>query len=156
MNILQKSLWLLLPFFLIQCKSDLRQAEDSLSGTWTVIKIISSYGTRTANGTSYKDQITEEGDLGLFVFTEEQVDYRFTRRDTLTAEVSSWALNREKVQEGFTQVERYTLELDKASYRCDFGDGTSDAEKDARDMVLTFETTALGPFTEYSLFLEKD
>lgn len=155
MTISQKSIYLFLLLLFCQCKSDLRQAEDSLNGTWVVNKIISSYGEISAGGTSYNEQFTEEGQLGTFIFTDDQADYNFTRRDTLTSEVSDWVLNRAKVQEGFTRVERYTLDLEKLDFQCAFGDGTSDAEQEATEILLSFETTALGPFTQYQLYLEK-
>jgi len=90
---------LLIPLlFLSACaKQNLRNAEKSLKGDWTVIEIYSAEGERVNGGTNITDEQTETGDLGEFSFTDDDMTYSFTRLDSLYEGSSAWTLNRERV-----------------------------------------------------------
>ena len=135
--------------------SNLNQAKKSLQGTWKVNKIYSAYGQRVANGISTDEEHTETGNLGTFNFGENQVTYQFTRRDTAYNATSSWILNRTKVNQGFTQVEVYLLDLTTYDFVCQFGDQTSDAERNATKVRLIYETPDVGYYQTFQLEMEK-
>lgn len=136
-------------------KQNLRNAEDSLVGTWSVTEIFSATGERTTNGISITNEETETGDLGTFTFTEEQLDYTFTRQGTTASGNANWTLERTKENSGFTKVEVYTLSFEDFVFDCAFGDETSDAENNAVEVRLTFETVEVGDYETFVLFLEK-
>ncbi len=134
---------------------NLNNAKDSLKGEWEVVKIYSAYGQRMQNGTSVSEEFNETGELGTFTFRETNGDYTFIRRDTTYTGSGSWALTREKVNQGFTQVEVYTLDFGDYTYVCEFGDQTSDAEQDATEIRLIYETTNIGYYETFMLEMEK-
>ncbi len=136
-------------------KSDLQHAENSLIGSWEVISIQTSTGERLENGISFESNETEEGELGTFTFTDDLVSYSFDRLEQNYANELNWVLIREKVNQGFSNVEQFTLEMDSLSYICKFGDETSDAEKNANFVRLIYETKSIGPYVAYTLNMEK-
>jgi len=149
---------LLITFVLLSscAKQNLRNAEKSLKGDWIVTEIYTQEGERVNGGIDITDEQTETGDLGEFTFTDDELTYSFTRLDSLYEGSSAWILNREKVREGFVRVEMYTLETDDYDFICEFGDQTSDAEKDAIEARLIFETEGLGAYSMFQLELEKE
>lgn len=149
---MQNLLSLLIPLlFLSACaKQNLRNAEKSLKGDWTVTKIYSDEGQNSVAG------VTETGDLGEFTFTNDEMTYSFTRLDSLYEGSSTWALSRERVNSGFTRVEVYTLETDDYDFVCEFGDQTSDAEQNATEARLIFETEGLSAYSMFQLELKKE
>jgi len=149
---------LLIPILLLSAcaKQNLRNAEASLKGDWTVKEIYSAEGQQVAGGTNITNEETETGDLGEFSFTDDEVMYSFTRLDSLYEGTSTWTLNREKVREGFVRVEMYTLTTDDYDFLCEFGDQTSDAEKNATEARLILETEGLDAYTMFQLELEKE
>lgn len=148
---------LVLLMFLSSCqKQNLRNAEDSLVGTWKVTEIFSATGIRTSNGISIDSSATETGDLGVFVFTEDEVDYTFNRQNMSEMGKDSWTLMRTKENAGFNKIEVYTLTFDDFIFDCAFGDQTSDAEKKASDIRLTSETQTIGDYVTFSLTLVKE
>jgi len=156
---MHKLLSLLIPLlFLAACaKQNLRNAEKSLKGDWTITQIYSAEGERFENGgVSTSDEQTEMGDLGEFSFTDGEMTYSFTRLDSLHEGSSSWTLNRQRVNSGFVRVEMYTLTTDDYDYICEFGDQTSDAEKNATEVRLIFETEGIGAYSTFHLELEKE
>lgn len=148
-------LLLLLSFSTCQ-KQNLNRAEKSLEGTWKVTKIYTAYGEKKELGTQTNEEFTEEGNLGVFTFGETEVDYSYTRLDTLYEGNSKWNLTREKVNAGFTNAEQYTLKFDNQNYICRFGDETKDAEKNATELSLKFETDTVGPYSSVIFWLVKD
>lgn len=147
---------LLLLLTLSACqKKQVKNAEKSLQGSWDVHTIYSFYGTKTDLSTQTNQEFNEEGELGQFVFDDEKVTYRFTRLDTLYENETSWKLNREKVKAGFTNAEQYTLTIDNFDFICAFGDQTSDAEKEATDVSLFFETDTIGSYSGFELQIKK-
>ncbi len=156
---MQKLLSLLIPLlFLSACaKQNLRNAEKSLKGDWVVTQIYSAEGERFENGgVSTSNQQTETGELGEFSFTDDEVTYSFTRLDSLYEGSSAWTLSRERVREGFVRVEMYTLETGDYDFACEFGDQTSDAEQNATEVRLIFETENIGAYSTFHLELEKE
>lgn len=137
-------------------KQNLRNAEKSLKGNWTVTEIYSADGERLTGGIDIQNEQTETGELGEFVFTENEVDYNFTRLDSLYENNSTWTLQRDKVNQGFVRVEVYTLDIDDYDFVCEFGDQTSDAEKNADEVRLIFETKDVGAYSTFQLMLEKE
>lgn len=147
---------LLLLLTLSACqKKQVKNAEKSLQGSWDVHTIYSTYGTKTALGTQTNQEFNEAGELGQFVFDDEKVAYRFTRLDTLYENETSWKLTRDKVKAGFTNAEQYTLTIDNFDFICAFGDQTSDAEKEATDVSLFFETDTIGSYYGFELQIKK-
>ena len=127
-------------------EAKLRSAEDSLLGTWRITEIYSD---------SLAYFIKETGTLGTVVFSEDQVDYSFTRRDTLYEAITDWELERKKRQEMFFIVGEYTLFIDEFVFRCEFGDDTKGAEKNATRMQ--WEHDPEGDFnSEFMMVLEKE
>ena len=136
-------------FILSSCaKQNLKNAKNSIDGNWNVIKIYSE-NTPTSNEQS------EEGDLGTFVFSDNTVDYKFTRLEEEYAGNATWELKREKVNQGFTKVEKYTLTMDDYTFHCRFGDETSDAEKNATEIQLNLITSDDQP-NEFQLHLKAE
>lgn len=149
--------WLCLMLLLIAaCKSDLKHGQESLEGRWVVSKIISTYGEKLELGTTISETVEEEGVLGTFTFSEEELDYSYTRRDTLYNKQANWSLSENKVQEGFFKVPEYTLTIEEEDWIVDFEDGTSDATRKARAVVLSRATTSVGPYQNIQLFLSKE
>lgn len=136
-------------------KQNLKRAEKSLIGTWQVNKIYSAYGERMELGTQTNEEITEEDELGIFIFNEKTVDYNYTRLDTVYEGNSDWVLNRKKINSGFTKIEVYSLTLDDKTYICSFGDETKNAEKNATEIALLFDSTEIGPYTSIMFWLTK-
>ena len=143
--------------FLIACqKQNLNSANNSLIGNWQVVEIYNAIGEKTDSGTSTTESFSEEGDLGNFVFNENTVAYNYTKSNEYFVNNEEWNLERTKQNQGFHKVEQYFLTIGIQQYRCRFGDETSDAEKDATAIQLEFESTAIGPWETYILFLEKE
>lgn len=126
---------LLLPFLCISCISnDYRHAKRSLQGTWRVTSVFSD--ENDTSGPNRDGQHKEAGQLGSFTFSENDVTYSYTRLGKTYSGTSPWKLTREKVPQSFVSVERYTLYLKDQSYHVSFGDRTSDAERNAREITL--------------------
>lgn len=139
-------------FVLSACqKQNLRNAEESLAGTWNVTEIYSEQKNNL--GINGDGRFWESGDLGVFTFSDNTVNYSYTRLDTLYESTQSWNLTREKEKQGFHKVEKYTLNINNQPFDCDFGDGTSDAEKNAERMMLSYVTSSSNP--NYILTLVK-
>ncbi len=153
-NTIKIGLMLLVIFTACQ-KRNLKHAEKSLEGSWAVQSIYSAYGQNTNLGIQTNEEFNEDGPLGQFNFDKEMVTYRFTRLDTLYESNSAWNLVREKINAGFTKAEQYTLEMDKFEFICAFGDQTSDAEKQATEVKLMFETKTIGSYYTFELDLRK-
>ena len=122
-------------FISASCKSRLSHAEESLQGTWHVKSIFSNEQDKSGPG---KDgQHKESGDLGTFTFSEKEVSYSYTRLGENYSGNSTWKLSSKKVPQSFVSVVRFTLSMnDKEAYEVRFGDQTSDAEKNARQIEL--------------------
>ena len=142
--------------FISSCKKDEAQAEDSLVGEWQVTEINSYYGTFTENSQNIIGEKLEKGSLGSFLFKDEVVDYSFTRNDTLYSGTDNWILSFEKVNSGFTQVNKFTLSIgNKFDFDLTFEDQTSNAEKDAKFINLA-ETPTSGKGVMIMLRLDKN
>ncbi len=125
-------------FQLASCTKDQVQAENSLEGIWEVTLIRSNYGMFSETVFNATESIEESGELGTFNFMEDVVQYSFTRNDTLFNETSSWRIDLEKVNSGFTRVNEFTLDIeDQFLFDVRFEDETSNAEKDAKNVSLT-------------------
>lgn len=137
------------------CKKDEAQAEESLIGEWNVTEINSYYGKFSETGQNIFDDKFEKGQFGTFLFKEDVVDYSFTRNDTLYSGSDNWILSFEKVNSGFTQVNRFKLVIGNTFYfDLAFEDQTSNAEKDATYVTLT-ETPTEGNRVMIMLRLDK-
>lgn len=134
------------------CQKDEVQAEQSIEGEWQVQSVISEYGSFPNGSFISSEQINEELATGIFNFTSDEVDYEFTRNDTVYSSITTWNMTSEKVNAGFTRVRKYTLEIgDRFIFDVFFGDGTSNSEKDATKMALTQDPMQSYPV---SIFLE--
>jgi len=136
-------------------KQNLKRAEKSLDGTWSVVKIYSAYGQKLELGTQTTEEFTEDGNLGTFTFSEASVEYSYTRMDTLYEDRSNWQLIREKINAGFNKTEQYTLSFNNKAYICRFGDETKDAEKKATEVTLEYESDKTGAYTSIMFWLKK-
>ena len=77
-------IFLLCSIGLSSCNKDDIQAENSINGIWNVTEIYSLYANFTQNGfNNPTETLTETGALGFFHFEGENVEYQFTRNDTL-------------------------------------------------------------------------
>ncbi len=124
--------------FLSACNKDESQALKSIEGNWRVTEITTSIGEFTETSFNALETISETGDLGLFEFKDEIVEYRIIRLDSLYQSASSWSLKVEKVNSGFTRVNRFTLDLGElGNYDVQFEDGTRNSEKKAEEMQWT-------------------
>ncbi|MGB0839078.1 MAG: hypothetical protein ACPGXL_03000 [Chitinophagales bacterium] len=144
---------LLLSLCFIQCNRDATQATASIEGTWDVMTITSYYGDFSDSGFNPTETIEEAGNLGSFEFTENTVDFEFSRNDTLFSGSSIWDLNMERVNAGFVKVPEFTLTIEEQFlFIVAFEDETKNAEKDA--MEITFAGQPIGNsrvFMEISL-----
>jgi len=132
------------------------RANKSIVGTWDIVKYESSWGERLENGININGsfEIDDADDLGSFVFDDETVTYSILNSDT-TGNAINWSVERTKENQGFTQVEVYTIQIGQKEYDCSFGDETSDAEKNATEMVLFNETKIIGDYNNFTFHLEK-
>jgi len=113
---------------------DRRQAERSLQGIWNVNFIFSDEKDRT--GPNRDGHHKESGQLGTFSFSGNQVVYSYTRLGTIYTDTSPWTLTGERVRDSFFTSIRYTLTLKDRAYDVQYGDQTSDAEHDAKNVEL--------------------
>ena len=126
---MKKLLPILLLITLVACgDKDLDNAKKSLVGNWTVNRVY----TQLPGGNDQQ----QTGNLGTFQFTQNQLNYSFTKDGATQNGQSAWNLRREMVNSGFVKVEKYTLDFDGRSFVCAFGDETSDAEKNATAIRL--------------------
>jgi len=137
-------------------KQNIKNAEKSLTGSWKVHTIHTMLGNRTELGIQTAQSFTNEGELGQFIFNDEILNYTFTRLDTLYENETSWNLSREKINAGFTEAEQYTLAIKEYNFICAFGDETKDAEKNATELTLFFETKTIGSYQAFELKLSKN
>jgi len=113
-------------FSILSCQKDKENAEASLVGSWTINNIYNNSGSSTT------------GTLGTFVFkTNGTVNYSFRNNGSNIQNNTTWTLSRELVNAGFVKVEKYTLMLgDGKAFITEFGDQTSNAEKNATEIRL--------------------
>ena len=146
----------ILTFLLISCDKDERQATNSIEGVWNVTSITTIEGEFTNGIFTSTSQETETGELGIFNFSEETVDYNFTRTDSSFTGNTTWFLTTEKVREGFFRVNQHTLTLlDNFIFDVTFGDDTNNAEQNAIEMTFIKEET-IDDATWISFTLEKE
>ena len=147
--------WLLVSLLLVvtaSCqKQNLKNAKESLDGTWRVTEIYSEQ--KDGSGDFGDGRHWETGELGFITFSDNAVEYAYTRLGVTYDSTETWRLDRNKENEGFFKVEKYTLFIGNRAYDCDFGDATSDAEKNATLLTLMYETEAAEP--NYTMTLEK-
>ncbi|MEM1328022.1 MAG: hypothetical protein AAGI23_18830 [Bacteroidota bacterium] len=145
-------------FFFTACdKINLNNAEDSLEGDWQVVRMEQTIGERVELGVQVDSFLEFTGQLGAFSFQEEVVSYTFSVGDSVyQAMAIPWTLTREKRSEGFGRVEQYTLSTPELVARCEFGDQTSDAEQNATQVLLIWQTEAIGAYEMVTLYLEKE
>lgn len=138
----------------VACKKDDKiQAEDSLEGVWDIVAISSMYGEFFENGFNPSETVAETAQLGIFHFMEDSVEYSFTRNDTLYTGIGPWDLELEKVQEGFSKSNRFTLTIeDHFLFDVSLGNGTRNAEKNARNATFVESpSSGFGVLIEISL-----
>jgi len=126
---------------LTSCSSKIELAKKSLVGEWRLTRLIT---TDLDSGDTY-DALDVEG---TFVFTPVTLSLDYTAEGNRLQEEFEYTLIESKENAGFTQVTRYDIDGARA-FRVRFGDGTSDAHKDATKIVL--ESTDDGTFTQFDL-----
>ena len=139
------------------CVDDELQAENSFEGAWNVTEIFSLYGEFFPTGFNPSSNLTEEGALGYFNFSENKVAYSFTRNDTLYSGNMYWKLDVEKRRTGFVIETFFKLTIeDEFIFDAVFGDSTNSSENNARFAVLTSEAPTSGHGVLISLSIEKE
>jgi len=152
----------LVAFTLLACtfvscaKSDIRQGEKSIVGIWNVVELRIGEGERTELGSSIDSEAIYTEDLELFHFTEDKVTWTFEPGDTLIINNEDWILSSRKENSGFTKVTVFTLAMAQYDFDCVFEDDTKNAEKNAENISLHFETDGIGPFSTIDIKLEKE
>ncbi len=144
--------------FTFACKKEEDRAIESLIGDWKITSITTQYGKYDDLGRFESDSSsTSEGELGTFNFKELDVTYHFNNNAKTYNKTTTWNLNYDRVKEGFTGKDQYTLFIkDQFIFDVRFGDQTTNSEKNATS--ATFEETlknTLGPDTLMTLTLEK-
>lgn len=116
---------------LFSCNEDLEQGEDSLIGTWNVVYA-------ETNPVNFENQLPPDiGNLGTFTFKNNIVDYYFIHNQDTILGSSPWRLRLDKVRQGFFRGNRFTLQLESyLDFEVEFEDGTTNSEKDAREIEL--------------------
>jgi len=146
----------------IACKKDEVKAEESLEGEWDITTITSDYGEVAQNSigsnTFYPSELVEEtGQLGTFSFTENTVDFEFTRNDTLYSGTENWNLELEKVNAGFTRVNEYILSIENQFlFIVAFGNETKNSEKNATSITFLESPSEIGYGVSIQMELEKN
>ena len=121
-----------LAFIVMSCNNDLMEAEESLEGAWDIIRIESFYGEFSETTFNSSEMVVDSGELGSFLFTQNFVEFNFTRNDTLFSGNSQWAINHERIREGFFRTNEFTLTIqDQFVFDVTFGDDTRNAERNA-------------------------
>jgi hypothetical protein len=130
-NNMKKIFLLFIVIVLFSCNKNLEQGEDSLTGTWNVV----SAETITVN---FENRLPPEvGNLGTFTFKDNIVDYFFVHNQDTILGSSPWKLKLDKVRQGFFRGNRFTLQLESyLDFVVEFEDGTTNSEKDAREIEL--------------------
>ena len=152
-------MWSLLIGTLLLCfsckKAKFKKAENSLEGNWNVESAYIAYGQRMDLGTQTDSSFTEEN-VGSFEFEEDKTgNHNFVLRgENYNIDNFSWELEERDIG-GFTNAKGFNIVIDEITYRLTFGDGTSDAHKNATEMELFFETTDIGEYFSYQLSLTK-
>ncbi len=137
-------------------KRKFKKASKSLQGNWTIEQAYIGYGERMELGIQQDSSFTET-DIGWFTFDEnEKGSYEFSLKNELyEATDFTWELSETNVG-GFTNAKAFLLHIDGQEYRLTFGDGTSDAYKDAEEISLFFETDTIGQYFSYQLEMSKN
>ncbi|MFK7756853.1 MAG: hypothetical protein AB8B53_07970 [Flavobacteriales bacterium] len=137
------------------CNKDESQALKSIEGDWKVVEITRSLGEFTSTSFNAFETTVEKGDLGSFQFGEDEVQYNFISLDSTYHSSTLWSLDVEKVNSGFTRVNRFALDIEGLGmYDVLFEDGTRNSEKKAEEMQ--WNEIIVGTESEVFLFkLEK-
>ncbi|WP_107038174.1 hypothetical protein [Brumimicrobium mesophilum] len=149
-------------FLFLSCNKDEKQGIKSIVGTWNVNHIESIYGNYTIEnnvviGTNETDRINESGDLGQFNFGKNEVDFNFTRNDTVYSESSSWELQLEKVNSGFTKTNKWKLIIaNEFTFDLTFEDDTKNSEKKADNVEFRHWPSESGFGVGFVMSLEKE
>ena len=142
---------------LSSCVDQELRAERSLEGRWKVTEIFSRYTTFTSTGYGPDLTLTEAGELGYFVFGDENVEYSFTRNDTLFSGNAIWDLTSEKVRTGFVRETIFKLEIEEEFlFEVTFDSGANLSKKDAKNAVFANEPVTAESGLFIALTLEKE
>ena len=157
-NKIKSIIFLTIMLCTFSCQKEEDRAIESLIGDWKITTITTQYGEYDDLGRFESDSSsTAIGQLGTFNFMEVDVSYNFSNNDKVFNNISQWNLNYDRVKEGFTGKDQYTLTIkDQFIFDVRFGDQTSDSEKNATS--ATFEETlknTVGLDTLMTLTLEK-
>lgn len=142
---------ILLALLTLGCNRDQIQANKSLKGEWNVVAVESIYGNFTVSENGVQSTVESErkiatGDLGTFTFTDNETSYTFASSDSTYSGSNSWTLSVDRVNEGFTKTNKWTLNIGEDAYDVQFEDQTKNAEKKAENIQLTQwpKTSGLG------------
>lgn len=154
-----KSLILILSLFsaiIIGCKSDEVQATNSLEGSWQITSVVTTMGTFNGSTFISEENVKETGELGTFDFTENTVAFSFIQNKEVVVGNETWEFKTEKVNAGFTRVNKHTLTIGNAYlFDVTFEDATKNAEKNAKTITFVKAPTTQKPYG-ISLLLKKN
>lgn len=142
-SVLLKPILFVLVLLPVYCARNQIQAIDSIEGFWQVTEIRSHYGQYAGGPLSIENTVLDTGIIGSFSFERDNVEYNFTRNDTVYQGISPWKLNHRKVQNSFFLVSEFTLEIgEEFLFNVTFEDGTRNAERGARSMTIVDDSIA--------------
>lgn len=160
-NTIQLTVIIILSLLLGSCTKDEIQGRNSLDGTWNINKILSQYAdfqveNNTVISSENLENIEETGDLGRFIFSENKVNYNFTRNDTVFSGDGNWELKLEKVNTGFFKTNKWTLIIaDDFVFDVTFEDATKNSEKNAKVAEFRSWPTTSGKGVAFFMSLKK-
>ena len=130
------------------------EAKKSIEGQWEITN--TNYTLREFSGNNFEsvgNTQVQTGQLGYFDFGTEKVTYSYYIADEDFNGIEPYTLKTEKVNAGFTRATNHTLTInDKFVFNVTFEDGTKNAEKNAKEMILVQSTTVEQPvFVELKL-----
>ncbi len=129
-----KSLFILSSIiFSFACEKEKDHAIESLIGNWAITAISTQYGQYNNQGQFEQDSTSiTEGQLGTINFKNQDVSYKFSNNNKAYSAIAQWNLTYERVKEGFTGRDQYTLIIkDHFVFDVRFGDQTKNSEKNA-------------------------
>lgn len=123
-------------------------ATESLTGSWKINEI------RLYN---QNEDVIEDNTEGFFHFQDDgRANFSFYRNNVLQEMSATWTLVETKINCGFTNCKKYTLNIGTEEFICEFGDKTSDAQCNATEIRLLQNGPHLSPYEDMILFLDKN
>ncbi len=136
-------------------KNNAEEASKSLIGTWNIDSHITYYGTLLNMGSSSDSSSVLTENAGSMEAKASFIDIQLMIGGNEERIQSTYRLINEKVNSGFTKVNKYYLQLDQSVIEVEYGDGTSDSHESAENIALYLRDTIDNSITEKVLKLSK-